>query len=397
MTPPPPSALSRAGFDALRQGRFDAARQAFDALAAAGQADADDLVGLGLACARLNDAAAAQVAIDAALTRQPGHFRAMLLKADLQAAAGNEREAAAGYQQLLRAHPDAGAVPPSLQRDWQRAQALLSGYAQRFAAQLQQDLDQRLEQARAQHGPWATRRFEQALRRLQGRQPLYRSEPRLFHLPELPDRAFFDPAEFPWVPALEAQTALIRDELQGLLAEREARFRPYVERVPGRAVVNEGGMLDNPDWTACYLWKNGEPVAEVQQRCPRTVAALQQLPLANVPGRAPNVLFSLLRPGTHIPPHHGFLNTRCIVHLPLIVPPSEPPCRLRVGAEEHAWQEGRVVVFDDSFEHEAWNPSGALRCVLLFEVWRPELSLLERELVVQLFDALGAGAAETSL
>lgn len=156
-------------------------------------------------------------------------------------------------------------------------------------------------------------------------------------------------------------------------------------------------MLDNPDWTACYLWKNGSAVAEVQQRCPRTVAALARLPLATVPGRAPNVLFSLLRPGAHIPPHHGFLNTRCIVHLPLIVPASDPPCRLRVGAETQAWQEGQVLIFDDSFEHEAWNPSAELRVVLLFEVWRPELSALERELVITLFDALGPVGEETAL
>lgn len=394
------ASLSRSGFDALREGRFEAARQAFAELQAAGGADADDLVGLALACARCRDAAAALQAVDAALALRPtgaGRLRALLLRADLLAAGPDEREAAAAYQLVLKLQPDPAGLPPALLRDWQRAQAAVQHYAQRFAAQLEQRLDAALAQAREAQGPWATRRFEQALRLLQGKQALYRSAPRLFHLPELPERAFFDPADFPWVPALQAQTAAIRDELRELLRERDARFRPYVERAPGRAVAEEGGMLDNPDWTACYLWKNGAAVTEVQQRCPRTVAALARLPLATVPGRAPNVLFSLLRPGAHIPPHHGFLNTRCIVHLPLIVPASTPPCRLRVGAETHAWREGELVIFDDSFEHEAWNPSSELRVVLLFEVWRPELSELERELVVRLFDALGPAVAETAL
>ena len=59
-----------------------------------------------------------------------------------------------------------------------------------------------------------------------------------------------------------------------------------------------------------------------------------------------------------------------------------------MGAETEAWREGRAIVFDDSFEHEAWNPSEQLRVVLLFEVWRPELSALERDLMQALFKAL---------
>lgn len=395
-----PDLLSRHGFDALREGRFEAARQAFQSLHAAGGADSDDLVGLALACARCQQPAAALQAVDAALALRPsgpGRLRALLLRADLLAAGPDEREAAAAYQLVIKLQPDPSGLPPALQRDWLRAQTALQHYAERFGDQLAQRLEAVVHQARDSAGPWATRRFEQAIRLLQGKQVLYRSAPRLFHLPELPERAFFDPKDFSWVTALQAQTAAIREELEGLLREREHRFKPYVERSPGRAVAEEGGMLDNPDWTACYLWKNGAAVRDVQERCPRTTAALSQLPLALVPGRAPNVLFSLLRPGTHIPPHHGFLNTRCIVHLPLIVPAANPPCRLRVGAETHAWREGEVVIFDDSFEHEAWNPSTELRVVLLFEVWRPELSELERGLVIRLFEALGPVGADTSL
>jgi aspartate beta-hydroxylase len=90
-------------------------------------------------------------------------------------------------------------------------------------------------------------------------------------------------------------------------------------------------------------------------------------------------LFSLLRPGVRIPPHHGFTNARLICHLPLIVPSD---CgALRVGNESRPWREGELMLFDDSMEHEAWNNSGELRAVLLFDVWRPELSQMERGLV----------------
>jgi aspartate beta-hydroxylase len=98
-----------------------------------------------------------------------------------------------------------------------------------------------------------------------------------------------------------------------------------------------------------------------------------------------------LRPGARIPPHTGYVNTRLICHLPLIVPDG---CAIRVGNETRAWQEGRALVFDDTVEHEAWNRSDRLRVVLLFDIWRPELTLEERELVTRLLQAVDAyGAA----
>ena len=61
---------------------------------------------------------------------------------------------------------------------------------------------------------------------------------------------------------------------------------------------------------------------------------------------------------------------------------------LRVGSEVRSWTEGRLLLFDDTIEHEAWNESEDLRVVLLFDVWRPELSDKERSLVSALFQAI---------
>jgi aspartyl/asparaginyl beta-hydroxylase (cupin superfamily) len=66
----------------------------------------------------------------------------------------------------------------------------------------------------------------------------------------------------------------------------------------------------------------------------------------------------------HIPAHNGFVNTRLICHLPLIVPGR---CHFRVGNEVREWVEGKAWVFDDTIEHEAWNRSDRTRVVLLFE------------------------------
>jgi aspartyl/asparaginyl beta-hydroxylase (cupin superfamily) len=97
-------------------------------------------------------------------------------------------------------------------------------------------------------------------------------------------------------------------------------------------------------------------------------------------------LFSKLAAETTIPPHNGLLNTRLICHLPIIVP--ENCGALRVGNEERRWVEGEMLIFDDSIEHAAWNKSKHERVILLFEVWRPELSADERELITMMLKAV---------
>jgi aspartyl/asparaginyl beta-hydroxylase (cupin superfamily) len=95
--------------------------------------------------------------------------------------------------------------------------------------------------------------------------------------------------------------------------------------------------------------------------------------------------------GARIPPHHGFVNTRLICHLPLVVPEG---CELRVGGEMRAWREGEALIFDDTIEHEAWNRSAETRVVLLFDIWRPELSEEERGLVTAMFNAVDSYGGE---
>jgi aspartyl/asparaginyl beta-hydroxylase (cupin superfamily) len=121
--------------------------------------------------------------------------------------------------------------------------------------------------------------------------------------------------------------------------------------------------------------------------------ALADAPLARVKGRSPAVLFSLLRPATRIPPHNGFVNTRLICHLPLIVPRG---CRFRVGNDTRVPVEGKAWIFDDTIEHEAWNDSAETRVILLFEIWRPELTVEERRLVSAMFEAIDQHSGQTT-
>ena len=107
--------------------------------------------------------------------------------------------------------------------------------------------------------------------------------------------------------------------------------------------------------------------------------------MVHVRARAPAVFFSELQPNTHIPPHHGATNTRLTVHLPLIVPDG---CAFRVGDQTRPWVPGELFIFDDTILHEAWNRSDTRRVVLIFDIWHPMLTALERELVTRTVEGL---------
>jgi aspartyl/asparaginyl beta-hydroxylase (cupin superfamily) len=231
----------------------------------------------------------------------------------------------------------------------------------------------------------SSRRIDQALDLMLGKQQVFLQSPTAFYFPELPQRQFFEREEFDWIEALESRTPAIREELLEVLQD-ERGVEPYVRSDGSRPPRNLGELADNPSWSAFYLIKGGEVVDQHAARCPRTMAALSEVPLSRAPGRTPSVLFSLLRPRSRIGAHNGQLNTRLICHLPLIVPGNGA---LRVGAETRPWVEGRVLIFDDSIEHEAWNDSDKLRGILLFEVWRPELTAEERRFVAAMLSSVG--------
>jgi hypothetical protein len=306
----------------------------------------------------------------------------LLARGRAHAQAGDSRAATSFFAAALRAAGARGGLPAPVVAELRSAEAYLGEAVARYRAHLERAV------AAAGGGP----RLERALAIMLGREPLqvppvaYPQQPSVFFFPGLPPRPFYEREAFGWVPALEAVTPAIRGELEALLAEG-ADFRPYVEAEKNRPERDFHGLQDDPSWTAFYLWKDGSLIEENAARCPRTVEAMRQVPLSAIGSRTPSVFFSLLRPGAHIPPHTGMLNSRLICHLPLIVPPGG---WLRVGAETRTWEEGRLLLFDDSIEHEALNPAGTLRVVLIFDIWRPELSAAERRGIAAIFDAIDA-------
>jgi aspartyl/asparaginyl beta-hydroxylase (cupin superfamily) len=338
--------------------------------------DLDALIDQALACRDRGDGAGQLAALDRLLAISPGHMGALMMKADHFAAIGDDRAAQAFYNTVATRAPPAHTLPPAVRAQVERARARATHYARAFEAHLRE--------AVARSGTAPSARFAQSIDLLLGKTEIFLQQPTSFYFPELPQRQFYERAEFPWTAALEAQTGAIREELLAVMGEAGA-FQPYLEDDPTRPPGEFGTLKNNPDWSAFYLIKGGE-VQPGAARCPATMAALEGVPLTDAPGRTPSVLFSLLKPGTRIQPHNGQINARLICHLPLIVPPG---CALRVGNETRPWVMGETLIFDDSIEHEAWNDSRETRVVLLFEVWRPELTPAERASVAALLAAVG--------
>jgi aspartyl/asparaginyl beta-hydroxylase (cupin superfamily) len=375
-------ALARAAADALRRGDARNARDLFLRAAQSGQADIGVMLGLAYSCRALEDWAGMVASVDRVLAADSRNVRALIMKGDGLERGGDARGAAAHYRAALRVAPPAEQLPPDLVQELRRAQQASEQFTKRYEEHLRSWMKQRGVDAKLQ-GP---SRFEQSLDVLIGRQRIYLQEPRYFYFPQLSQQPFWDRAAFPWLEALEAAAPAIRAELDALLQDAAA-FTPYVKGDPSRPPQEQRPLADNPAWSACHLWRNGAPVETHAARCPQTMAALAGVPLAQMPQRAPTVMFCKLDPGTLIPPRNGLINTRLIVHLPLIVPGK---CHLRVGGEVRELVEGQAWVIDDSIEHEAVNQGTAPRVMLVFDIPRPDISAEEHRNVAALLEGVDA-------
>ena len=364
---------------AAARGDLAAARGLLEQAASADGSRIELWLKLSAICRGLNDLSGALNAVSGALRIEPLGFLPLLLKASLLEAAGQKDEAGEYYGYALAQQPDE--VPAHLER--------MVGHARQTHAAHVETIAARLRRAEAVAGaPLAERerrrldRFRSNIVRLT--RP-YHSEPTHFQYPGLREREFHDREDFPWLADLEAATAEVTEEFHRVMSAERAELVPYIQ-YPDDVPLRQWAELNrNRDWTAIHLIRNGDRVEANSRHCPATMALVERVDSPRIPRRGPNAMFSLLAPGAHIPPHVGVANIRLVCHLPLIVPPG---CWFRVGADRREWEVGRAWVFDDTIEHEAKNPTDALRVILILDTWHPDLSPAER-------DAVGAVMAAT--
>jgi aspartyl/asparaginyl beta-hydroxylase (cupin superfamily) len=372
--PSNPDVLAACGVLTLRAGKAADAKALIDQAIALEPANPRYLVNLAVALRELRDQDGELNALQAALALDPYFFTANLQKASLFELQGKKKRAAGAYHAAISSLRPGMPIATAFQPILEHAQRFL----QSNFRELEETLRQRLEPIRKQHAGAAQDRVDDCLAALLGKKRIFNSQPTMTHFPRLPAICFFDREEFPWLAAVEAATDDIRAELEQLLALSLQDFAPYVSHAP-EVPLNQWKELNHSQrWSALFLYKDGEALASNIERCPRTVAALSQAPLVQIPNRAPTAFFSRLEPKTRIPAHTGSTNSRLTVHIPLIIPPD---CGFRVGSEVREWHPGTALIFDDTIEHEAWNNSDEPRVIMIFDIWNPLLTAAERDLM----------------
>jgi aspartate beta-hydroxylase len=340
-----------------------------------------------LALRLIGDFNGALTVLDDALAMQPYDFTALLGKAAMLEQIGKGFAAVDVYRNALKIAPPRERVPAPIAAQMDHADDVV----RRHAEALRDHMKSQVAALRETVDPAALDRFDEGLEIYAGLKTAPKQEPLLLDYPRLPAIPFYDRALFPWLEQLEAATPVIVAELEALLASSMDDFAPYIA-YPKGAPVNQWGELNHSrKWSSLWLWRDGARQDAVCERCPRTAALLESLPMCRQEGFAPTAVFSALQPHTHIPAHTGSSNVRLLTHLPLILP---GPARFRVGNTVRDWKMGEAWVFDDTIEHEAWNDADQMRVILIFDIWNPWLTDGEKALITAMMQAQRSFTAE---
>ncbi|XP_054368570.1 aspartyl/asparaginyl beta-hydroxylase isoform X8 [Mirounga angustirostris] len=167
------------------------------------------------------------------------------------------------------------------------------------------------------------------------------------------------------VKSLERNWKLIRDEGLAVMDKAKGLFLPEDEN-----------LREKGDWSQFTLWQQGRKNENACKGAPKTCSLLDKFP-ETTGCRRGQIKYSIMHPGTHVWPHTGPTNCRLRMHLGLVIP--KEGCKIRCANETKTWEEGKVLIFDDSFEHEVWQDAASFRLIFIVDVWHPELTPQQRQ------------------
>ncbi|MFJ5840561.1 aspartyl/asparaginyl beta-hydroxylase domain-containing protein [Streptomyces shenzhenensis] len=228
---------------------------------------------------------------------------------------------------------------------------------------------------RGEHGADSIRRVERMLEPGGGgpRHPLQKGAKWI--LPGLSPTPWHDPYGHPEltpvVEAFETAHPAIKQELTAAWAGRREAFSDY-----------EHYLTRQEDWQALYLYRAGTLVEESAGTVPTAYKVLEEFAVET--DKICPLLechFSTLLPGAAIAPHCDLWNFSINLHLAVDIPDG---CSITVAGETRSWAEGKCLLFDYSFEHEARNDGDRPRTCLLIDLWHPETTIPERRALTAL-------------
>ena len=173
----------------------------------------------------------------------------------------------------------------------------------------------------------------------------------------VPARPILDRRGFPQLDLLQANWQTIREEALHLFDEGYIRAAEKHNDASFNSFFKQG-------WKRFYLKWYGEPLASAETLCPKTVELLKAIPSIKA------AMFATLAPHSKLNPHRDPFAGSLRYYLGLITPNSRD-CRIFVDGEEHAWGDGKDVVFDETYVHWVENNTDQTRVILFADVERP--------------------------
>ena len=174
----------------------------------------------------------------------------------------------------------------------------------------------------------------------------------------LGDKRYFDPHVFPFAKQLEDDFKAIKAEVQKIL-DRYDDLVVFQDVSPNQAYI----PIDDK-WRMFFFRAMGVDFKENQKYAPEIAKILKKYP------EICSAYISVLGPRTYLNPHKGPWSGILRMHLGTIIP-KKGYCALIVEGEDHVWQEGKTVLFDDTYEHMAVNSSDEARAVVFLDIMRP--------------------------
>jgi len=173
------------------------------------------------------------------------------------------------------------------------------------------------------------------------------------------NRVFFDNADFPVTAVLEHNYDVIRAEFERM-RNRIDEFAPFQTISPDQIYIS-----NDDKWKMFFLKAGKIRFDRNCQEFPETMKII------DAEKNLISAYFSVIGPRKMLMPHEGPWCGILRVHLGLDIPTEGKGCVLVVNKEEYRWEEGKTVVFDDTYEHIAVNMTDRNRVVLFMDYMRP--------------------------
>ena len=201
--------------------------------------------------------------------------------------------------------------------------------------------------------------FKNRMARKLGGKALWSLERFVTKASKVPNTPILDPEQFEWTKELENNWITIREEVDSILQ--------YQDMIPNFQDISEDqkSITTDDNWKTFFLFGFGMKMDTNCSICPKTTKLIE-----DIPGMT-TAFFSILSPGKHIPEHRGLYKGFIRYHLGLKVPEPNENVTIRVHDQYKHWEEGKSLMFDDTYQHEVWNDTNGTRVVLFMDILRP--------------------------